>query len=95
MVELNIRPRLGYVTFTYSTGLNYRIQGKFSRESNLPTTLLALLVCFFIFFSMVFSNLATNLPKKKISPYFLGSPFSGKYRLPTVVKSCLLCGKHI
>lgn len=31
MVELNIKPRLGYVTFTYITGLNYRIQGKFSR----------------------------------------------------------------
>ena len=175
MVELDIKPRLGYLTFTYSTGLNYRIQGKLSRyiyraveplnhiplteeplscratkiyaftcslnfiflhpflrlsysvnpplsypgsrgyfcvvwagmrkvasvdnrsilyhtcarfvmwfsrekiimcftkpiawssqESNLPTTLLALLVGFIIFFSMVFSNLATNLLKKKV-----------------------------
>ena len=183
MVELNIKPRLGYVTFTYSTGLNYRIQGKFSRfipsgratkpynldwtatelpshqniclylfskfysftsfftsvlyrkssiklpweqrlllcgmswhaksslceqpfnslsymceihhailkqkiimsfakpiargsqESNLRTTLLALSVCFFIFFSMVFSNLATNLLKNKSTPYFLDHLF--------------------
>ena len=34
-----------------------------SRESNIRTTLLVLLVCFSLFCSMVFNNLAVNLQK--------------------------------
>ena len=41
-----------------------------SQESNLRTTLLALSVCFFIFFSIVFSNLATKFAEEWKYPLF-------------------------